>query len=96
VGAEITLAGEESGVAYREFLDGIRARTGGAARFLGAPLGLFTAAGLFAGLIGRRGRFSAVTAFFGRDHLYPLDDARTHLGFAPRLHEMALDELLSD
>lgn len=92
VGAKLTLAGPEGGIAYRALLVGIRDRTGGTTRFTSIPLVALRLAALAGGIAGKGGRFRAAAAFHGRDHVSAIEDARRLVEFAPRDYQIALDD----
>lgn len=84
VGKSYVIAGPEPGIAYRDFLDQARKTLGAKGSCAGMPLFPMRIASVFAGLVGLAGPIKAQLKYYSTDHVYPLAETRSALGFEPR------------
>lgn len=90
IGKEITIAGPENGLAYRDLLLAIRDATGGGAKIGSVPIAPMRLAAIPLGLVGRAQSIRAQIAYYSNDHLYPIEPAMRLLGFAPQDYQEAI------
>lgn len=96
IGKIYSIAGPEGGIRWVDFVTEARRLVGGSAGLRSVPrVPLAIAAGLLS-LAGQGQRIRAALAYYGQDHLHPIDDARRDLDFAPRPYTDAMARAFAD